>query len=102
MDGADAAAVGRLARRPPPELREFLGAYDPVMAKLFLTTRALVLGAAPDASELIYDAYNAVTVAYSFSARLKEALAAAIDVRMWFVGLRFLAVFRLALPALAQ
>jgi hypothetical protein len=60
-------------RPPPPALREFLGAYDPAIGKLFFATRKVVLDAAPRASELIYDAYNAVTVAYSFSARLKEA-----------------------------
>lgn len=62
-----------MRRPPPPELRGFLAAYDPAIAELFLATRARVLGAAPQASELIYDAYNAVTVAYSFSVRLKEA-----------------------------
>lgn len=60
-------------RRPPQELREFLTAYDPEIAKLFFATRKRVLEAAPRASELIYDAYNAVTVAYSFSDRLREA-----------------------------
>jgi hypothetical protein len=60
-------------RQPSPALREFLTAYDPAIGKLFLATRKVVLGAAPRASELIYDAYNAVTVAYSFTDRLKEA-----------------------------
>jgi hypothetical protein len=32
-----------------------------------------VLAAAPDANELIYDAYNAVSCAYSFTGRLQEA-----------------------------
>jgi hypothetical protein len=32
-----------------------------------------VLEAAPDANELIYDAYNAVTTAYSFTERLGDA-----------------------------
>jgi hypothetical protein len=60
-------------RRPPQELREFLTAYDSEIARLFFATRKVVLDAAPRASELIYDAYNAVTVAYSFSERLREA-----------------------------
>ena len=60
-------------RRPAPELREFLAAYDPEIAKLFFATRKVVLAAAPGASELIYDAYNAVTVAYAFGERLSEA-----------------------------
>ena len=60
-------------RRPPKELADFLAAFDPKVAKLHLATRRVVLSAAPDADELIYDAYNAVTAAYSFSGRLKEA-----------------------------
>lgn len=60
-------------RRPAPELREFLTAYDPAIPKLFFAARKAVLEAAPGACELIYDAYNAVTVAYSFSEALKGA-----------------------------
>lgn len=60
-------------RKAPDELREFLGAFAPGISKLFFATRRVVLTAAPEANELIYDAYNAVTAAYSFSERLKEA-----------------------------
>lgn len=60
-------------RRPSAHLRRFLGAYDPKIARLFFAAREAVLGAAPDANELVYDAYNAVSAAYSFSDRLKEA-----------------------------
>ncbi len=60
-------------RRPSPELRKFLAPYDPAIARLFLAARAAVLEAAPDASELVYDAYNAVAEAFTFSERLKEA-----------------------------
>jgi hypothetical protein len=60
-------------RKTPRELREFLSAFDPAISKLFLATRRVVLAAAPDANELVYDAYNAVTIAYSFSGRLTEA-----------------------------
>lgn len=63
----------RRTRRAPPSLRQFLGAYDPAVARLFLAARRAVLAAAPEANELVYDAYNAVAVAYSFSDRLKEA-----------------------------
>lgn len=59
--------------RPPPEaLLAFLDAYAAPIRPLFLTTRARVLEAAPEANELIYDAYNALSCAYSFSDRLKE------------------------------
>ena len=60
-------------RRPSPDLRRFLAPYDPAIARLFLAARAAVLEAAPDASELVYDAYNAVAEAFTFSDRLKEA-----------------------------
>ena len=60
-------------RRPPAALRTFLQPYGPEVRRLFLATRELVLGAAPQANELLYDAYNAVAVAYSFTDRLREA-----------------------------
>jgi hypothetical protein len=62
-----------VARRPSAALREFLAAYDPAITRLYLAARKAVLEAAPDANELIYDAYNAVTSAYSFTERLAEA-----------------------------
>jgi len=60
-------------RKAPQELHAFLEAFAPGIAKLFFATRRAVLAAAPEANELIYDAYNAVTAAYSFSGRLNEA-----------------------------
>ncbi|HKA43041.1 MAG TPA: DUF1801 domain-containing protein [Burkholderiales bacterium] len=60
-------------RKAPEELHEFLEAFPPNISKLFLEIRRAILGAAPDASELIYNAYNAVSAAYSFTGGLKEA-----------------------------
>jgi hypothetical protein len=60
-------------RPPPAELRGFLAAFDGEIATLFLAVRRAVLTAAPAANELIYDAYNAVSAAYTFSDRLQEA-----------------------------
>src|SRR5215510_6438378 len=60
-------------RQAPEELLEFLAAFAPGISKLFLAARRTVLMAAPEANELVYDAYNAVTSAYTFSGRLKEA-----------------------------
>ena len=62
-----------MRRAAPRELHEYLSAFAPEIARLFLATRSVVLTAAPRANELIYNAYNAVTAAYSFSDRLKEA-----------------------------
>ena len=63
----------RKLRKTPAELTTFLAAYDADVGRLFLAARRAVLDAAPDANELIYDAYNAVSAAYTFSERLKEA-----------------------------
>lgn len=60
-------------RNPPDELREFLSAFAPRVSKLFLATRGAVLAKAPESNELVYDAANAVTAAYTYSDRLKEA-----------------------------
>ena len=65
---------GSKLRKTPSELRGFLSAYDPRVVKLFVAVRKVVLEAAPQANELVYDAYNAVSVAYSYSERLAEAL----------------------------
>jgi hypothetical protein len=55
-----------------PEYLSFLEAYEPRVRGLALATRKLVLGQAPDASELIYDAYNAVATGYGFTGRPSE------------------------------
>jgi hypothetical protein len=57
-------------RRPPgAELKRFLGAFSPEMAKIALRVRAFVLGEAPLAHENVYDADNAVAIGYSFTDR---------------------------------
>jgi hypothetical protein len=62
------------ARRPPAaELKKFLGAFSPEIAKIALRVRAFVLGQAPLAHELIYDADNAVALGYSFTERPSDA-----------------------------
>ena len=62
-----------MTRAAERELERFLAAFDPAIGRLFLAARRHVLAAAPGASELIYDAYNAVSAAYSFTGRLAEA-----------------------------
>ncbi len=56
-------------RPPRTEYLEFLAAYQPLITELSLATRALVLEEAPDAIEMLYDAYNAVAAGYSFTER---------------------------------
>src|SRR5262245_53704093 len=60
-------------RTPPAELRKFLAPYGASIARLFFAARRAVLAAAPDATELIYDAYNAVSAVYSFTDRMSDA-----------------------------
>jgi hypothetical protein len=58
---------------PSPQYLQFLAAYEPRITQLALAARALVLGEAPQAVELIYDAYNAVAAGYSFTGRAGDA-----------------------------
>jgi hypothetical protein len=58
---------------PPAEYLEFLKPFSAEITALALVARAMVLRAAPGCSELIYDAYNAVTSAYSYTGRLGDA-----------------------------
>ena len=63
----------RRVPNPRPEYLKFLSAYEPHITELALAVRKLVLEEAPDATELIYDAYSAVTVGYSFTGRPSDA-----------------------------
>ena len=58
---------------PPPEYLEFLKPFSAEITALALAARAMVLRAAPGCSELIYDAYNAVTSGYSYTGRPSDA-----------------------------
>jgi hypothetical protein len=58
---------------PNPEYLKFLSPFEDRVRELALATRALVLTAAPESTELIYDAYNAVATGYSFTGRPSDA-----------------------------
>jgi len=58
---------------PRPEYLEFLKPYGPELTALALATRQLVLAAAPDCTELIYDAYSAVATGYCYTGRPSDA-----------------------------
>lgn len=63
-----------MAIRPPHDkLLEFLTPYGREITQLALRVREAVLKEEPEAIELIYDAYNAVTTAFSATAELKGA-----------------------------
>ena len=63
------------ARVYPPkrEYLQFIRPYGARIRKLALAVRALVLEEAADATELIYDAYNAVATGYTFTGRPSDA-----------------------------
>jgi len=64
----------RGTQRPlPPELMRVLEPYAPAVRASFAATRAMLLELAPDATELVYDSYNAVAAAYSFTGHLRDA-----------------------------
>jgi hypothetical protein len=54
-------------------LLDYLSVYDPLISSVALALREMVLEEAPEAPEMIYDAYNAVAFGFSFTGRLKEA-----------------------------
>ena len=64
-----------MTRPADPAYLDFLAAFTPEIRHLALAARAAVLQVAPDASELAYDAYNAVALAFTFSGRYKHAFA---------------------------
>jgi hypothetical protein len=59
--------------KPRPEYLKFLSAFEPNITELALAARKLVLEEAPEATELIYDAYSAVAAGYSFTGRPSDA-----------------------------
>jgi hypothetical protein len=58
---------------PHPDHLQFLAAYGPDITALALAVRKLVMEEAAGASELIYDATNAVASGYSFTGRPGDA-----------------------------
>ena len=71
------------AAPPLPEHVAFLAPYGPRITELVLATRALVLEEAPDATELVYDAYSAVTAGYSFTGRPSDAFCYVAAYETW-------------------
>jgi hypothetical protein len=60
-------------RPPKTEYLEFLAPFESRVVDLALAVRALVLEEAPESTELIYDAYNAVATGYSFTGRPSDS-----------------------------
>jgi len=68
---------------PSPEYLKFLAAYEPRITRLALLVRALVLEQAPQAIELLYDAYNAVAAGYSFTGRPSDTFIHSAAYAQW-------------------
>ncbi len=60
-------------RTPAPELLEFLEPYSEEIQNLALELRGQVIDWVPSANELVFDAYNAVSMAFSLSDKLSDA-----------------------------
>jgi len=58
---------------PSKEYLDRLGAYEPRITELAVAVRAIVVEEAPEAYELLYDATNAVAVAFTFSGNPTQA-----------------------------
>lgn len=55
------------------ELEQSLSAYSAPVRRFALALRLLVRSEAPDATELLYDSYNAVSIAFTYNGRLGGA-----------------------------
>ena len=58
---------------PPPALLDFLAPYDHDVQQLALAVRRFVIEHIPHMTEIVYDASNAVAMAFTPSGRFKEA-----------------------------
>ena len=82
-----------MQRASKAELRRFLGAYSPEIARVALRARAFVLEEAPLAQELVSDVRDVVVFAYAFSERPADAFCritvSAESVELAFVAIAF-------------
>jgi hypothetical protein len=60
-------------REPSEELNRSLEPYDRKVAELALGLRAIVLDEAPEAVEVVYDAFDALADAFTLTGDLKDA-----------------------------
>jgi len=60
-------------RVPGADLLEFLKPFPAAVIDLALALRDIVFEEAPGSSELVYDAYSAVAIGFTYSGRFKDA-----------------------------
>ena len=61
-------------RKPPPELDEFLSPFDEALAETVLRLRDRVLSVMPNAHEVVWDAVNAVSIAFTPTTRWQDGI----------------------------
>lgn len=54
-------------------LREYISVYDKIVQEICLYLRSFVEKNQPEANQLIYDGYNAVSIVFSLSEKMKDA-----------------------------
>lgn len=54
-------------------LKQYLSAYNPKVQEICLHLRSFVSEKHPEANQLVYDGYNAVSIVFSLSSKLKDA-----------------------------
>lgn len=62
-----------IVREPGNELKKFMNVYPNHVQNKALALREIILEEAPNSFELIYDTYNALSTAFSFTDQLNEA-----------------------------
>src|SRR6476469_8291791 len=59
---------------PAKQIAEFIAKFDPAIAKLVRSARAVLRKRFPTAIELVYDNYNALAIGYSTTERTSDVL----------------------------
>ena len=79
--GVGLRRVARSTRRkPPPELDEFLSPFDEALVETVLRLRDRVLTVMPNAHEVVWDAVNAVSIAFTPTTRWQDGICHIADV----------------------
>lgn len=63
-----------MKKSPPTALVDFLKSYQPAVRELTLAVRAFVVGLIPPMTELVVEASDSVSIAYTPSGKFKQAI----------------------------
>lgn len=67
--------------KPHPHLETFLNPYDPGIQHITLKLRQTIMEWIPEANALVWDGYNAVSVAFSKSFKLRMPFVIALFIK---------------------